>query len=176
MLFFFIAIHGGLRIMMGQHSRSESLFLVLAVCMNLSLANQTAGFTQVGSPSASTPEQLDKLLAPIALYPDALLMQVLAASVNSQEVLDGGNWLLQNKSLQGDQLNSAAKGAGFGPAMMALLHFPETVDMMCSEIDWTKQLGEAFTANQSAVLDAVQRLANAADHKFHCCYPKFECI
>jgi hypothetical protein len=143
--------------------RHSSLFqqvvaLILAVCMNLSLANQTAGFTQAGSPSASTPEQLDKLLAPIALYPDALLMQVLAASVNSQEVLDGGNWLLQNKSLQGDQLNSAAKSAGFGPAMMALLHFPETVDMMCSEIDWTKQLGEAFTANQSAVLDAVQRL------------------
>jgi hypothetical protein len=126
--------------------------------MNLSLANGATGVSQVGNPSAPTPDQLDKLLAPIALYPDALLMQVLAASVNSQEVLDGGNWLLQNKTLQGDQLDSASKSAGFGPAMMALFHFPQVVDLMCSEIDWTKQLGEAFTANQSAVLDSVQRL------------------
>jgi hypothetical protein len=112
----------------------------------------------VVSASAMAPDQLDKLLAPVALYPDALLMQVLAASVNSQEVLDGGNWLLQNKSLEGDKLDSAAKAAGFGAAMMALFHFPQIVDMMCSEIDWTKQLGEAFTASQSAVLDSVQRL------------------
>jgi len=131
---------------------------ILAVCMNLALANGAAGFSQAGNPSATMPEQLDKLLAPVALYPDALLMQVLAASVNSQEVLDGGNWLLQNKNLQGDQLDSAAKSVGFGPAMMALFHFPQVVDMMCSEIDWTRQLGAAFTADQSAVLDAVQRL------------------
>jgi hypothetical protein len=132
--------------------------VLLAICMNISLATGAAGFAQTGSSPATTPDQLDKLLAPVALYPDALLMQVLAASINSQEVLDGGNWLLQNKSLEGEQLDSAAKAAGFGPAMMALFHFPQVVDMMCSEIDWTKQLGEAFTANQSAVLDSVQRL------------------
>jgi Protein of unknown function (DUF3300) len=51
-----------------------------------------------------------------------------------------------------------SKSAGFGPAMIALFHFPQVVDMMCSEIEWTKQLGAAFTASQSAVLDAVQRL------------------
>jgi Protein of unknown function (DUF3300) len=136
----------------------QFMAVLLAICMNISLATGAAGFSQAGNSSATTPDQLDKLLAPVALYPDALLMQVLAASVNSQEVLDGGNWLLQNKSLEGDQLDSAAKAAGFGPAMMALFHFPQVVDMMCSEIDWTKQLGEAFNANQSAVLDSVQRL------------------
>jgi uncharacterized protein DUF3300 len=136
----------------------QFIVLILAVSMNLSLANGAAGFSQTANPPATTPEQLDKLLAPVALYPDALLMQVLAASVNSQEVLDGGNWLLQNKSLEGDALDSAAKSAGFGAAMIALFHFPQVVDMMCSEIDWTKQLGEAFTADQSAVLDSVQRL------------------
>jgi Protein of unknown function (DUF3300) len=134
----------------------QAIVLLLAVCM--SLANVPAGFSQTGNSSAATPDQLDKLLAPVALYPDALLMQVLAASVNSQEVLDGGNWLLQNKSLEGTKLDSAAKAAGFGAAMMALFHFPQVVDMMCSEIDWTKQLGDAFSANQSAVLDSVQRL------------------
>jgi hypothetical protein len=134
------------------------IVVILAICMNMSLVNAFAGTSQTGSPSATAPEELDKLLAPIALYPDALLMQVLAASVTSQEVLDGGNWLLQNKSLEGTQLDSAAKSAGFGPAMIALFHFPQVVDMMCSEIDWTRQLGKAFTANQSAVLDSVQRL------------------
>ncbi|MGC1634091.1 MAG: DUF3300 domain-containing protein, partial [Candidatus Acidiferrales bacterium] len=98
----------------------QCIVLLLALCMNLSLANGAATFSQTGSSSATTPEQLDKLLAPIALYPDALLMQVLAASVNTQEVLDGGNWLLQNKTLQGDQLDVASKAAGFGPAMQAL--------------------------------------------------------
>src|SRR5580700_8655151 len=136
----------------------QFMAVLLAICMNLSLATGVAGFSQAGNSPAMTPDQLDKLLAPVALYPDSLLMQVLAASVNSQEVLDGGNWLLQNKSLEGDQLDSAAKAAGFGPAMMALFHFPQVVDLMCSEIDWTKQLGEAFTASQSAVLDSVQRL------------------
>ncbi|MGB8989377.1 MAG: DUF3300 domain-containing protein [Candidatus Sulfotelmatobacter sp.] len=137
------------------------IVVILAVCVNVTLAAGPAGavgFAQAGSSSAMTPDQLDKLLAPVALYPDALLMQVLSASVNSQEVLDGGNWLLQNKALDGDQLDSAAKAAGFGPAMIALFHFPRVVDMMCSELDWTKQLGAAFTASQSAVLDSIQRL------------------
>jgi hypothetical protein len=136
----------------------QTIIVILAVCMNLSLASGIPTNVQSGNSSASSPEELDKLLAPVALYPDALLMQVLAASVDSQEVLDGGNWLLQNKTLDGTQLDTAAKSAGFGPAMIALFHFPQVVDMMCSEIDWTKQLGEAFTASQSAVLDSVQRL------------------
>jgi hypothetical protein len=126
--------------------------------MNLNLAIGMAGIPQAANGPASPSEQLDKLLAPVALYPDALLMQVLAISVNSQEVLDAGNWLLLNKSLQGDALDTASKSAGFGPAAMALMHFPQVLDMLCSELDWTKQLGEAFTANQSAVLDSVQRL------------------
>ena len=136
----------------------QTIIVILAVCMNLSLASGTPTNFQSGDSAASSPDQLDKLLAPVALYPDALLMQVLAASVDSQEVLDGGNWLLQNKTLDGTQLDTAAKSAGFGPAMIALFHFPQVVDMMCSEIDWTKQLGAAFTASQSAVLDSVQRL------------------
>ena len=136
----------------------QFIVVILAVCMNLSVANGAPVLFRAQNSSAGTPEELDKLLAPVALYPDALLMQVLAASVDTQEVLDGGNWLLQNKSLQGDQLDATAKAAGFGPAMMALFHFPQVVDMMCSEIDWTRQLGQAFTASQSAVLDSVQRL------------------
>ena len=105
-----------------------------------------------------TPDALEELLAPIALYPDPLLTQVLAASVNTQEVLDGGNWLLQNQNLTGDDLDAAAQKAGFGPSMRALVQFPSVVDMMCQQIDWTRQVGSAFTSDQKSVLDAVQRL------------------
>jgi hypothetical protein len=111
-----------------------------------------------------SPDALEELVAPIALYPDALLGQILAASVNPQEVLDAGNWLLQNQALAGDELDAAAEKAGFGPAMRALVKFPTVVDMMCQEIDWTRQLGSAFTSDQKSVLDAVQRLrAQAAE-------------
>jgi hypothetical protein len=109
-----------------------------------------------------SPDALEQLVAPIALYPDALIGQILAASANSQEVLDAGNWLLQNQQLQGDALDSAAQTAGFGPALRALVHFPTVVDMMCEQIDWTRQLGSAFTSDQKAVLDAVQTLRTQA--------------
>ena len=111
-----------------------------------------------------SPDTLEKLVAPIALYPDQLVGQILAASVNSQEVLDAGNWLLQNQDLKGDALDAAAGKAGFGPATRALVQFPSVVDMMCQEMDWTSQLGAAFTSDQKGVLDAVQTLrAQAAE-------------
>jgi Protein of unknown function (DUF3300) len=105
-----------------------------------------------------TPAALDELLAPIALYPDAVLAQVLSASTNAQEVLDAGNWLLDNQSLQGDALTKAAADADFSPNIQALVHFPTVMDMMCRELDWTKQVGAAFSADQGAVLASVQRL------------------
>ncbi len=110
------------------------------------------------SGEAMTPANLDELLAPVALYPDALLAQVLAAASYPQEVMDGGNWLLQNTNLQGQALQDAAKEAGFGAPMQALVLFPSVVDMMCQNFDWTKQLGSAFNADQGAVMASVQRL------------------
>jgi predicted small lipoprotein YifL len=105
-----------------------------------------------------TPEALEELLAPVALYPDPVLSQVLIAATNPQEVLDAGNWLLQNASLEGKPLDDAAAQVGFTPPIRALVQFPETVDMMCMELGWTTEVGEAFVADQAGVLDAVQRL------------------
>ena len=112
--------------------------------------------------SSWAPDALEELVAPIALYPDLLVGQVLAASVNAQEVLDAGNWLLENQELSGDALDAAAQKLGFGEATRALLRFPTVIDMMCQEIDWTRQLGAAFTSDQKGVLDAVQRLRASA--------------
>nr|MBP8098119.1 DUF3300 domain-containing protein [Arenimonas sp.] len=113
-------------------------------------------------PQAWTPAALDELLAPIALYPDPLIGQILAVSTTPQEVLDGANWLLLNQELQGDALSSAATKAGFGPAMLALVHFPTVVDMMATEMDWTRQVGQAYLADPAAVLDSIQQLRGEA--------------
>ena len=109
-----------------------------------------------------TPEELEQLLAPIALYPDPVLSQMLIASTNPQEVLDAGNWLLQNQGLEGKALDDAAAAVGFTPPVRALVQFPETVDMMCLELGWTTELGEAFVADQAGVLGSVQRLRKQA--------------
>ncbi len=116
------------------------------------------------TPGSWTPEALEELLAPIALYPDVVLGHVLTASTNPQEVLDAGNWLIDNQDLDGAAIDSEAGKLGLSPSVRALLQFPEALDMMCMQMDWTTELGQAFTADQGAVLDAVQRLrAQAKD-------------
>jgi Protein of unknown function (DUF3300) len=109
---------------------------------------------------------LDELLAPVALYPDPVLAVLLQASVDPQEVMDGGNWLAldENQNLKEAALDQASSKAGFTPVMQALLHYPTVVDLMCQQFDWTKQLGAAYQGNPKAVLESVQRLrAQAVD-------------
>ena len=125
-----------------------------------------AAAAQTLAPTATTwsPEAMEELLAPVALYPDVVLGQVLVSSTNPQEVLDAGNWLLQNQALQGNALDEAAKQVGFTPPIRGLLQSPEVVDMMCSQMGWTAELGQAFVNDQQGVMDAVQRLrAQAKD-------------
>lgn len=114
-----------------------------------------------------TADGLDELLAPIALYPDPVLAVMLQASVNPQEVMDGGNWLAvdENLNLKEAALDQASEKAGFTPVMQALLHYPSVIDLMCSQFDWTKQLGASYQSNPKAVLASVQRLrAQAVDN------------
>jgi len=114
------------------------------------------------SAEAMEPTALEELLAPIALYPDTLLGAMFGAASRPQEVMDAGNWRLENKSLVGKELDTAAQTAGFGPAARTLLAFPSVLDMMCQNFDWTKQLGSAFNADQTALMAAVQRLRTQA--------------
>ena len=120
--------------------------------------SQAAAPTQA-APAIPPPQQIsvDDLVAPIALYPDQLLAQILTASTNAQEVLDGGNWLLQNQNLKGDALTNAAKQAGFSPSMQYLMSFPQVLDNICQQLDWTRELGHAFQTDHKGVMDAVQR-------------------
>ena len=117
----------------------------------------------VNAPASTyTPEALETLLAPVALYPDAVLSQVLASATNPQEVLDAGNWLVAHPDLKGKELTAAIAPLGFTPPTMSLMHFPTVMDMMCLKMDWTTELGSAFLADEPGVLAAVQRLRQQA--------------
>ena len=117
----------------------------------------------VNAPASTyTPEALETLLAPIALYPDAVLAQVLASATNPQEVLDAGNWLVAHPDLKGKELTAAIAPLGFTPPTMSLMHFPTVMDMMCLKMEWTTELGSAFLADEPGVLAAVQRLRQQA--------------
>jgi hypothetical protein len=112
-----------------------------------------------GTPSQ---DQLSQLLAPVALYPDALLAQICAASSDPQQILDVDQWLHQNGQLQGQALTDAAQKAGFDPAFIALVSFPQVLDMMSQNIDDYAAIGQAFSANQQSVMDVVQDLRQQA--------------
>ena len=106
--------------------------------------------------------QLEQLVAPIALYPDALLAQVLMAATYPLEVVEAARWLKQNPDLKGDALEDALKKESWEASVKSLTAFPQTLEMMNEKLDWTTQLGNAFLAQQSAVMNAVQVLRERA--------------
>jgi hypothetical protein len=101
---------------------------------------------------------MDKLLAPVALYPDALLAQVLACAGSPQQVTEVNKWLQENSQLQGTDLQQAAETAGFDASFVAMVLFPDVLKLLEQNLPWATELGKAFTSDQKAVLDSVQRL------------------
>jgi len=122
----------------------------------------TAGIADAQNPALPTPDQLDQLLAPIALYPDALVAQICAASTDPQQILDVDNWLHQNLTLTGQARTDAAQAKGFDPAFIALINFAQILDTMAQNIDNYAAIGRAFAADQGSVMDAIQRLRQQA--------------
>jgi len=108
------------------------------------------------------PEQLADLVAPIALYPDPLLSQVLVASTYPLEVVEAQQWLQRNGRLRGQQLMDAAQEQNWDASVQGLAAFPDVVAMLNQDIEWTAALGNAFLAQQSDVMDAVQRMRRRA--------------
>jgi len=122
--------------------------------------------TPVATTGAQTfnTEQLDALLAPIALYPDALLTQVLMASTYPLQVVEASRWVEQpaNKSLSGDVLTKALAERSWDPSVKSLVPFPQVLAMMNENLEWTQQLGYAVADQEGAVIDSVQRLRRQA--------------
>ena len=109
-----------------------------------------------------TAGQLDALVAPIALYPDALLSLVLMASTYPLEVVQADRWVGANKNLQGDAFKAALDQQNWDDSVKSLTATPDVLDMMSNKLDWTQQLGDAVLAQQPDVMDAIQRLRTKA--------------
>jgi hypothetical protein len=109
------------------------------------------------SKQSATPDALDSLLAPIALYPDQLLAQMLLCASNPGKVATLNEWLA-SQTLKGSELQEAATKSGFEASFAALVLFPQVVEAMAGDLDRTTRVGQAFTADRSAVFASIQRL------------------
>jgi len=111
-----------------------------------------------------TPGRLDQMLAPIALYPDNLLGEILTAATYPLDVVEAARWVQdpRNASLKGNQLLAALQQQNWDPSVKSLAPFPSILRMMDANLEWTERLGEAFLADPRAVMDAVQRLRRRA--------------
>ncbi len=125
--------------------------------------------TQPSAPPATSdqqllkPEQLDALVAGIALYPDTLLSLVLMASTYPLEVVQADRWVSANKNLKGDELKAAVDKQGWDDSVKSLVATPDVLSMMSAKLDWTQKLGDAVLAQQPDVMDAIQRLRAKAE-------------
>jgi len=109
------------------------------------------------------PEELDQLVASIALYPDNLVAQVLSASTYPVEVVQAARFAKENAKLKGEQLTAATKDKEWDPSVKAMLQFPEVLAMMDEKLDWTTKLGDAVLSQRREVMDSIQRLRRKAN-------------
>jgi hypothetical protein len=132
---------------------------LLAVVLSMTVA--LPGWTQSEAPTYSK-EQLDQLLAPIALYPDSLLTQVLMAATYPAQVSEAVSWSASHPNDKGDAAVTKAESQGWEPAVTSLVAFPQVLATMGQKPEWVQDLGDAFLAQPNDTMDAVQRLRKAA--------------
>jgi hypothetical protein len=137
--------------------------LALALLLPLNVRAQNPSL----SPTASSEQvlkagELDALVAPIALFPDTLLAQVLMASTYPLEVVQAQRWIAEHKNLQGDKLKTEAEKQGWDDSVKSLVATSSVLAMMSTKLDWTQKLGDAVLAQQPDVMDAIQRLRSKA--------------
>src|SRR5689334_13033529 len=158
-----------------EHTSATLRSLLAVLCSILLVPGDTQLYAQQAAPAPASagdsttskipPEQLDSLVAPIALYPDPLLAQALAASTYPLEIIQLQRWLEKNKSLKDQALADAVAKQPWDPSVQALAGLPEVVKRLGDDIGWTADLGNAFLAQQSDVMDAVQRMRKKAQDK-----------
>ena len=121
-----------------------------------------AAYAQAAPARVYTQAQLDQMLAPIALYPDPLLSQILMAATYPLEVVQAARWSDVHPGLQGDEAVRAVEYKDWDPSVKSLVAFPRVLTMMDQRLDWTQELGEAFLEQEPYVMDTVQRLRERA--------------
>ena len=156
---------------MGARVRSVVAVLCTAILLPGDTLAYISSYSQVSATSPQSqaakipPDQLDSLVAPIALYPDPLLAQALAAATYPLEIIQLQQWLDKNKNLKDKALADAVAKESWDPSIQALAALPDVVKRLADDIQWTTDLGNAFLAQQSDVMDAVQRMRKKAQDK-----------
>jgi len=154
------------------HRTREMALPALLISGSLVLASvqaDTQPAAEVAPPSSSeavqaawSPDELNQLVAPIALYPDALVAQIVAAASYPTEVVEADRWIQQNSGLKGEELAKAADSQSWDPSVKALTQFPSVLTTMDKNLSWTSALGEAYVNQPQNVLDAVQVMRGRA--------------
>jgi uncharacterized membrane protein YgcG len=144
-------------------------FVLASGCAYQTSRADTQSATEVAPPSSTeanqvtwSPDELDRLVAPIALYPDALIAQVVAAASFPTEVVEAYRWMQPNAGLKGAELAKAADSQSWDPSVKALTQFPSVLAMLDKNLSWTSALGEAYVNQPQNVLDAVQAMRQRA--------------
>ena len=148
----------------------ESLSLFLSCCLMFATTSGVSVAEADQSPAQppvqaaqQTPEQLQQLVAPIALYPDALVAQILAAATYPDQVVEADRWLQQHTDLKGEQLGKEVDKQPWDPCVKALVEFPSVLANMDKNLSWTSSLGDAYVNQQQDVMNAVQVMRDRAD-------------
>ena len=144
-----------------MHQRARHIIAIICAILLMS-GNSPLFARQAQQPAQESaqipPDQLDALVAPIALYPDPLLSQTLVASTYPLEIMQLQQWLEKNKGLKDKALADAVSKQPWDPSIQAMAALPEVVKRLADDIQWTTDLGNAFLAQQNGVMDAIQRM------------------
>jgi hypothetical protein len=132
--------------------------LLIILLLALPAPGQSQENGEEAASEAFTNEQLAQMLAPIALYPDALLSQVLMASTYPLEVIEADRWVKKHEQLKGDSLDDSLQDKNWDPSVKSLCHFPSVLSLMSEKITETTSLGNAFLAQENEVMDVIQKL------------------
>src|SRR6202521_5537841 len=148
----------------------KQVLILLLCCLLVRATAQAESFGPTGqsdeqspaSPVKPSPKELQQLVAPIALYPDALVAQILAASTYPTQIVEADRWMQRHSDLKGEQLAKEVDKQDWDPSVKALTQFPSVLAMMDKNLSWTSSLGEAYVNGQQNVLDAVQAMRQRA--------------
>ena len=159
---------------------SKQILALLLCCLLVQFTAQAESFGPTGqsseqpqpatppAPAAQqTPQELQQLVAPIALYPDALVAQILAASTYPAEIVEADRWTQSHSNLQGDELAKEVDKQSWDPSVKALAQFPSVLENMDKNLSWTSSLGDAYANQQQDVTNAVQTLRQQAHNAGH---------
>jgi hypothetical protein len=149
---------------MAYMTRANTAALLAIVCVGAAeiASGQAQASRQPSSRAAAVtktpPDVVDGLMAPVALYPDQLLAQMLVSATTPARVKELDAWLKTKPPFKGSALQDAARQTGYEPSLVALVLFPQVVDFMTVNLDWTTEVGQVFSNDRAGVLDSVQRL------------------